>query len=114
MALILICRAIRDTSGAANYINAAGKTLRVKKDTESWVTDSIIGITFANQSLYCADSSKESGLPIVGDADIQSVVDGNDTYNVRSEETTHGEAIVSLGDDLEIYDIQVGLRVFYS
>jgi len=111
--LILICRAIKDTSAAANYINAAGKTLRVKKSTGSWVTDSIVGITFANQSLYCEANSKEPGLPIVG-VDIKSVVDGNATYNVRSEQSNHGEGIVSLGDDLELYDVQVGLRVFYS
>lgn len=113
VALILICRAIRDTSAAANYINAAGKTLRVMKSGGNWATQSIVGITFANGSLYCAASSKEPGLPIVG-VDIKSIVDGNATYNVRSEQSNHGEGVVSLGDDLELYDVQVGLRVFYS
>lgn len=112
--LIFTCRAILDTSGSDNYINSASKTLRVKKSTGTWGSDDLIAITFANQSLYCVASSKEAGPVLVGDTDIKSEVDGDATYNVRSDETNRSDAIVSLGDDLELYDVQVGLRVFYS
>lgn len=112
--LIFTCRAIKDTSAVANYINGASKTLRIKKSTGAWGTDDLVGITFDNQSLYCDASTKESGLPIVGDTDIKSEVDGNATYNVRSEQTNRSDAIVALGNNLEIYDVQVGVRVFYS
>lgn len=112
--LILTCRAINDTSGAANYINGASKTLRVKKSTGAWLGGSIVGITFANQSLYCVASAKETGPVIIGDADIKSIVDGNATYNVSSEETNNGDAIVAAGANLDLYDVQVGLRVYYS
>lgn len=112
--LMLTIRAMLDTSGADNYINAASKTLRIKKSTGAWGTDDIIAITFANQSLYTVASTKEPGPVIVGDTDLSSVVDGNATYNVQSDQTNRSDAIVALGADLELYDIQVGLRVFYA
>lgn len=112
--LIMTCRAINDTSGADNYINGASKTLRIKKSTGAWGTDDIVGITFDNQSLYCVASSKEAGPVTIGDTDIKTEVDGNATYNVRSEETNRSDAILALGNNLELYDVQVGLRVFYS
>lgn len=114
VALIMTCRGLKDTSGSANYINAASKTLRVMKSGGGWLNDSIVGITFDNLSLYCAADAKEAGPVIIGDADIKGKVDGNDTYNVMSENDNHTEGIVSKGNDLELYDVQVGLRVFYS
>jgi hypothetical protein len=112
--LILSIRAIFDTSGSDNYIDAASKTLRIKKSTGTWGTDDIVAITFAQNSLYCVADSKESGPVLIGDTDLSSVVDGDATYNVMSNETERGDAIVVAGADLELYDIQVGLRVFYS
>jgi hypothetical protein len=112
--LILAVRALNDTSGADNYINAANKTLRIKKSTGIWGTDDVAGITFANQSFYCRASSKEPGPVIVGATDIKSNVDGNATYNVMSNQTQRGDAILALANNLELYDIQVGIRVFYS
>ncbi len=112
--LIFFCRALNDTSAADNYINAANKTLRVKKSTGSWGTDDLVALTFAQTSLYCVASSKEAGPTIIGDTDIKSEVDGNATYNVSSEETTRGDALVAFGAELELYDVQVGVRVFFS
>lgn len=112
--LILTVRALLDTSGSDNYINGASKTIRVKKSTGAWGTDDIVAITFANQSLYTVASNKEPGVVLVGTAELSSEVDGNATYNIRSEQTNRSDAIVALGANLELYDIQVGLRVFYS
>lgn len=112
--LIFTCRAIKDTSAVANYINGASKTIRIKKSTSSWGSQDLVGITFDNQSLYCDASTKESGLPIIGDTDVKAEVDGNATYNVESNQTNRSDAIVALGNDLEIYDVQVGVRVYYS
>jgi hypothetical protein len=112
--LILAVRAINDTSAADNYIDAANKTLRIKPAAGAWGTDDIVAITFANQSLYCKANQKEPGPVIIGSADLSSVVNANGTYNIMSNQTNRGDAISALADNLELYDIQVGLRVFYS
>lgn len=102
-------RAIKDTSTAANYIDAASKTLRVKKSTGSWGTDDLVAITFDNSSLYVAASTKEGGTLIMGSANLASEVDGNATYNFRSEQTNRADAISALADHIELYDVQTGL-----
>ncbi len=112
--LILTCRAIKDTSGTDNKVNAANKTLRVKKSTGAWGVDDVIGITFDQNSLYCAASTKEAGPTIIGSADIESAVDNNATYNVMSNQTNRGDAVAALGNNLELYDVQVGLRIWFQ
>ena len=112
--LILTVRAINNTSAADNYIDAANKTLRIKPAVGAWGTDDIVAITFANQSLYCKANQKEPGPVIIGSADLTSVVNANGTYNIMSNQTDRGDAISALADNLELYDVQVGLRVFYS
>jgi hypothetical protein len=114
VALILTARAIYDSSGVDNYIKSASKTLRIKVSTGAWGLDDIVGITFALNSLYTIGTYKESGPVIVGSHDIKSVVTGDGTYNIMSNETSRSDALASLGDSLELYDIQTGLRVFFS
>ena len=112
--LIMTCRALEEDSGFDNYVNAAGKAIRVMKSGGNWATQSIVGITFDNQSLYCAANSKENGPVIIGDDDIKSIVDGNGTFNVMSNNDDTGDAVVVLAASMYLYDVQVGLRVFYS
>lgn len=112
--LIMTCRAIEDDSAAANYINAASKTLRIMKSGGGWVADSLVGITFAQNSLYCAASSKEAGPAIIGAHDVKGEVDGDATYNVMSNNDDTGDAIVVLAASLYLYDVQVGVRIFYE
>lgn len=112
--LIMTCRALEEDSGSDNYVNAASKTIRVKVSTGAWLGESIVAITFAQNSLYCKASSKEAGPVIVGDADIKSVVTGNGTYNVMSNHDDTADAVVVLAASMYLYDVQVGLRVFYS
>ncbi len=112
--LIFMCRAINNLSGAANYINAANRTLRIKISTGAWGVADVVGITFDNQSLYCLGGTKEAGLPIIGSINLNATVTGNGTYNVATRQTASADALVALAASLELYDIQVGLRVFYS
>jgi len=112
--LMMTCRAILDTSAAANYIDEASKTLRVKKSASTWGNQDLVGITFDINSLYCAASTKEPGPVIIGAHDVKGEVNGDATYNVRSDETTRSDAISAFADSLELYDIQVGLRFFFE
>ncbi len=112
--LILTCRALKDTSGSDNKINAAGKTLRIKKSTGAWGVDDVAGITFDQNSLYCVASAKEAGPTIIGSADIKGAVDNNATYNIMSNQTNRGDAVAALGNNLELYDVQVGLRIWFE
>lgn len=112
--LILLVRAINNTNAAPNYINGASKTLRLKKSTGIWGVDDVVGITFDNLSFYTAANAKEPGPVIIGDTDVKAKVDGNGTYNAQSNQTERSDAIVAAGANLELYDIQVGLRVFFE
>lgn len=105
-----------DSSGAANAINGASKTIRVKKSTGAWGTDDVVGITVADNQLATALNATEGGDMIVGDADISSEVDDLDnvTYNVRSEQTNRTDALVVDAASLTLYDIYSGLRCYFT
>ena len=111
--LVLSVRALADISAADNYINGAAKTLRIKKSSGAWGVDDVVGITFPNQGLYCKASAKEAGPVIIGDTDLSALVNANGTYNVASRQTVSGDALVAFGASLELYDIQIGLRIFW-
>jgi len=111
--LVLSVRALADISAADNYIDGADKTLRIKKSSGAWGVDDVVGITFPNQGLYCKASAKESGPVIIGDTDLSALVNANGTYNVASRQSVSGDAMVAFGASLELYDIQVGLRIFW-
>lgn len=104
-----------DSSGAANAVDGAGYAIRVKKSTGAWGADDVVGITFADNSLATDADAVEGGTIIIGDADISGEVDDVDgvTYNIRSEETNRGDAVVVDAASLTLYDIFTGLRVYY-
>lgn len=112
--LIMTCRAIEEDSGADNKINAASKTLRIKKSTGGWVADSLVAITLAQNSLYCAADTKEAGPAMIGDTDVKAEVDGDATYNVMSNHDDTNDAIVVVAASLYLYDVQVGVRIFFE
>ncbi len=112
--LILTVRALNNLDAADNYIDAANKTLRIKVSTGTWGVNDIVAITFPINSLYCKGGQKEPGPVFIGSADLSSVVTADGTYNVMSNQTQRADAISALADSLELYDVQVGLRVFYS
>lgn len=112
--LILAVRALGNTDAAANYIDGANKTLRIKAAAGTWGTDDIIAVTFPINSLYCQANMKEAGPVFISSVDLSALVNADGTYNVMSNETDRGDAISALAANLELYDVQVGLRVFYS
>jgi len=111
--LVLSARALNNTNAADNYINGTNKTIRIKKSTGAWGVDDVVGIAFPNQGLYCKASAKEAGPVIIGDTDLSALVNANGSYNVASRQTVSGDALVAFGASLELYDIQVGLRIFW-
>ena len=111
--LVLSVRALADISAADNYINGADKTIRIKKSSGAWGVDDMVGITFPNQGLYSKASAKEAGPVIIGDTDLSALVNANGSYNVASRQTVSGDALVAFGASLELYDIQIGLRIFW-
>lgn len=114
VALVLTCRALNNTDIADNYISAAARTLRVKKAAGDWGVNDVVGITFPINGLYCKAEAKEDGPVFIGADDLSALVNANTTYNVRSDQTSRGDALVAHAAALELYDVQVGLRVFYS
>jgi hypothetical protein len=104
-----------EDSGAENYINAASKSIRIKVSSGSWGTDDIVAMTMANGSWKVAASSTEGGDVLISTTDVKSVVTGaSATYNIRSEQTNRSDAIVVLADGMTFYDIETGVRVFYT
>jgi len=104
----------KDSSTAENYIDQASKTLRIKKSSGSWGSNDIIAIDFDQYQLRTAKSTKEGGDLIIGDNDVKTVVDGDATYNFRSEQTNRADAISALADHLILYDVQMIIRIHYT
>lgn len=101
-----------DTSGSANAINGTNKTIRVMESGGAWGTDDIIAIDIPDNTLATAASTKEGGDIIIGNHDIKSVVTGDLTILVRSEQTNRGDAILVDGDSLILRDVQCGIKVY--
>lgn len=110
---MLKVRALRDTSAANNFIDQAAKTLRVKKSTGAWGVDDVVAVNFDINQWYVVASTKEAGDVMVGDNDVKGEVDGDATYNFRSEQTNRADAISALANNLELYDVQTALRVYF-
>lgn len=103
-----------DTSGSANAINGVNKGIRVKKSTGAWGTDDVMAIDIPDNTMLTAASTKEGGDAIEGNNDISGEVDGNATYNFRSEQTNRGDAIVADGANLILRDVQIGIKVYFT
>ena len=101
-------RALNNTSAAVNAVNGAS-TINVKKSTGSWGVDDVALIDIPDNVWSAAASTKEGGMLIEGDNDAASEVDGNGTYNLRFV----GSIFVD-GDDLELIDVAVGLKVYFT
>lgn len=101
----------RDTSAAQNQIGAAGKTLRIKTAAGAW--PGTVAMTFALNQLRTEASGVEGGDAGWANTDLSAVVVGDGTYNFASRETGSADALVATGASLILYDIQMGLRVYY-
>lgn len=105
-----------EDSGAENYINAASKTIRVKVSTGAWGTDDIVAMTMKNGSWKVAASGTRGGDVYIETAhDIKAVVTGAAmTLNFESNNTNRSDAIVVLADGMTLYDIETGVRIWYT
>lgn len=111
---VLVIGTLFDTSGSENQIDQAAKTIRVKKSTGSWGTDDIVALTFANLGLQCDADAYRGGPVLFGATDIKAEMDGDGTYNFRSEETNRSEGVTVTGASLELLDVSSIIRVWFN
>jgi len=99
-------RAIRDTSGIDNFLRQdAGIAVMITGGT--WRVNDIPAINLVNGQWRVIGGVKESGDVMIGNNDIKGVVSGDGVYLFS------GHNIASLGNNLELYDVQIGLRVYF-
>jgi len=104
-----------DTSAAENQIKT-GTTdaIYVKKSSGAWGTDDISAIPVTALAFETEASKYGGGGIIPGNTDIKSEVDGNGTYNFRSEETNRTKGIEATGDTLELHTVNIIVRVWFN
>lgn len=112
--IVLVIGALFDTSSSENQIAAASKTIRVKKSTGAWGTDDIVALTFSQNALQVDADAYRGGPLLFGATDIKAEMDGNATYNFRSEETNRSQGITATGASLELLDVSVIIRVWFN
>ena len=107
-AIVLIkIRAIQNASSSGYNAIKGAQNIRIKVSTGTWTVDDIIAINLIDNQWYVAASTREYGDVQVGDNDVKSVVTGNATYNLRFE-----DALVDYAT-LDLYDVQVGIRIWF-
>ncbi len=103
--MMLKYREVEDTSAAENSLVLAGtEHIQIDKTGGTYI-DAIKLI--AGMALTPA-SGRSGGDAWIGDIDISSEVDSNDTYETR------WEGADCTGNNLLFRDLQVGLRVYFS
>ena len=112
--LVLIIGALLDTSAAENQIAAAAKTLRIKLSTGAWGTDDMVALTFVQNSLQVDADAYRGGTVLFGAIDVKAKVTADGTYNLRSEETERGDAVIATGASLELLDVSAVIRVWFN
>jgi len=112
---ILSIANLKDTSTAENYINAASKSIRIMLTGGTWGVNDVIVLTLDNQALKTTGSGERGGPTLFG-PDLKTTLPtiGNGTWLVQSDEDARADALVALGDDLELQDVSVGLRFWYE
>ena len=101
---MLMFRAVEDSSGGANQVNGA-QMIEVRDDTPGTWTDAI---DIVDNAFEVAANAKEGGTVIIGDRDIKSEVDADDTYNFQWDEAAVDAA------SMEFFDVQTGLRIYFT
>ena len=112
---ILTIANLKDTSTANNYINAAGRSIRLMLTGGAWGTNDVIALTLDNLALYTTGSGERGG-PVLMGPDLKTTLPtiGNGTWLIQSDHDARADSLKSLGDDLELYDVSTGLRFFYT
>lgn len=107
-----------NSSAGANAINAAAKTIRIKKAADAWAA-SLVAMTMANGDWETvagpAPAGVEGGDMYIGSVDIKGKVDAfGTTYNISSEQTVTGEGITVTAASLTLYGVATSLRIYYT
>jgi len=105
---IIMFGAVENTSSTGDNAIYAAYNIRVKKSTGAWGVDDIAAINLVDGEWLTPKLSRESGRVQPGDNDVKSEVDGDGTYNFRFEDTRADYA------NLNLYDVQMGLRVWFK
>jgi len=112
--MFLLVGALFDTSGAENQVKVGTTDQLFVKDSGDGWGDSIACLNFDALSLQVDANAYRGGTPIMGAIDIKAVVDGDGTYNFQSDETTKTKGVEATGGTLELLDVSVHIRVWFS
>lgn len=100
-------RMIENTYAGVNKL-AGAQSIRIKTDGGAWGVDDIAAITFPDDYITLADSTREAGDVFGGMIDVSSeVTDFNDTYEIRWEDGQVDQ------DFINFNDIEMFLRVIF-
>lgn len=113
---VVVIGSLFDTSGSENQVAAASKTIRIKKSTGNWAVPAqqMVALTFALNALQVDGGAYRGGPPLFGGVDIKGIMDGDATYNFRSEETNNSEGVYATGADIELLDVSSVIRVWFN
>jgi len=101
------CRMVENTYAGVNKLEGA-QSIRIKKDGGAWGVDDIAAITFVDDMVQLAASTREAGDVWGGAIDISGEVDAfNDTYEIRWEDANADQ------DFINFNDIEMFLRVVW-
>ncbi len=102
---IISIGAFEDSSGSENkFVLAGTEHIQVDKSGGTYID----AIKLLNNMWLTGANAIRGGLVMIGDIDVASEVDANDTYEFRIE-----NADVT-GNNLLLRDVQVGLRVYFT
>ena len=102
--MMLKFRAVEDTSAAENSLVLAGtEHIQIDKTGGTYID----AIKLIAGMAKVAASARDGGDGGIGDIDISSEVDANDTYETR------WEGADCTGNNLLFHDLQVGVRVYF-
>jgi hypothetical protein len=102
---MFMCRAIENTNVAVNAVDVGTGHIEVRDDSPSaWAT----AIDIPDNSFGLAASTREMGTVLIGDNDVTTPVDGNDTYNFQFDDIGADQ------DHLNFNDLQTGLRIYFK
>ncbi len=102
---LLKYRIVKDTSAAQNSLKLAG-TEHIQVDKSGCTFIDAIELVKGMMEVEACDES--GGDVWVGSINISSEVNGNDTYEFRWEGSD------AIGSNLEVRDLQTGLRVYFN
>ena len=100
-----------DSSAAINYLNADAN---IRMIPPGGIGKGCVAISCALLQWITNASAKEGGITQWGNADLSDYFTGDGTYQFRSLEVDVGDGLIALGTSLLLYDVKMGLRVYFT